>query len=60
MTKHSEATLKLARKYYGTDDLTKLSQYQLDKLVTWTLGYSVKRGANKDRRAGRSKGRFAK
>lgn len=58
MTKHTQAILKLARKYYGTDDLSKLSQYQLDKLVTWTLGHSIKRGANQDRRAGRVKGRF--
>ena len=50
----------LAKRYYGTEDLNKLSQYQIDKLVTWSLGYSVKRGASKDRCAGRVKGRFAK
>lgn len=60
MTNYSKATLKLAVKYYGTDDLSKLSQRQIDKLVTWTLGYSANRGSNKDRRAGRVKYRYAK
>ena len=60
MTNYSKAALSLARKYYGTDNLNNLSQYQLDKLVTWTLHHSVKRGASKDRRAGRSPGRFIK
>tara|TARA_Y100000114_G_C11673014_1_gene284758 strand:- start:433 stop:624 length:192 start_codon:yes stop_codon:yes gene_type:complete len=49
---------KLAKKYYGTDNLSSLSPYQLDKLVTWNTGRTVDYGKNKDRRAGRTAGRY--
>ena len=41
---------KLAKKYYGTEDLSALQPYQLDKLTTWVT-WSEDRGKNKSRKA---------
>jgi hypothetical protein len=49
-----------AVKYYGTTDLTRLTTYQLDKITTWTTGRNPDAGRNRDRKAGRSKGRYIK
>jgi hypothetical protein len=56
---HNKAK-KLAQKYYGTTDLTTLSPYQLDKVVTWVTGMNPNTGKNKDRKAGRTLGRYGK
>lgn len=42
---------KLALKYYGTDKLSSLQPYQLDKLVTWNTGRTVDYGKNQSRKA---------
>lgn len=41
---------KLAKKYYGTEDLTALAPYQLDKLASWVT-WSEDKGKNQSRRA---------
>ncbi len=62
--KRSDKMLKkaqeLANKYYGTEDLKALTPRQLDKIVNWTTGHSPNRGRNKDRKAGKTKGRYIK
>jgi hypothetical protein len=50
----------LAKKYYGTRDLSKLTPLQLDKITTWATNHKPNRGQNQDRKAGRSKGRYIK
>lgn len=49
-----------AQKYYGTRDLSRLTPHQLDKITTWVTNHKPTKGQNKDRQAGRSKGRFIK
>jgi hypothetical protein len=56
---HNKAK-QLALKYYGTADLKALSTYQLDKVISWTTGKNPDAGRNRDRKAGRTKGRYAK
>lgn len=56
---HNKAK-KLSQKYYGTADLKALQPYQLDKIITWITGKTPDEGKNRDRRAGRSKGRYIK
>ena len=51
--------LDLAVKYYGTTDLKALTPYQLDKITTWVT-WNPNKGKNRDSKAGRSKGRYAK
>ena len=36
--------IRLAKKYYNTDNLNTLTPEQLDRLTTWNLGHSVNRG----------------
>lgn len=40
----------LAKKYYGTDDISKLQPYQIDKITTWTLGTSPDKGKSQSRK----------
>lgn len=49
---------QLAKKYYGTDDLSMLAPYQLDKVITWVTKRNPDAGKNKDRKAGRTAGRY--
>jgi len=56
---HSKAK-KLAFKYYGTTDLKTLQSYQLDKVITWVTGTTPDEGKSKDRKAGRTYGRYGK
>lgn len=51
---------ELAQKYYGTTDFSRLQPYQLDKLVAWTTGMRINQGSSKDRRHGRTLGRYIK
>lgn len=39
-----------AKKYYGTDNLSTLSPYQLDKLATW-MTWGEDKGKNQSRKA---------
>ena len=55
-----KAAKKLALRYYGTENIASLQPYQIDKIISWTTGIKPNKGRNKDRRAGRSKGRYAK
>jgi len=41
---------KLAKKYYGTEDLSTLQPYQLDKIVSW-ITWDEDKGKNQSRRA---------
>lgn len=52
--------LDLAVKYYGTTDLSRLTPFQLDKITTWATGRNPDAGRNRDRKAGRTKGRYIK
>ena len=40
----------LAKKYYGTEDLSALQPYQLDKITSWVT-WSPDQGKNQSRRA---------
>jgi hypothetical protein len=51
---------ELSQKYYGTTDFSKLKPYQLDKIITWTTQINPNKGSSKDRRHGRTLGRFIK
>ena len=42
---------QLAQKYYGTEDLSKLKPFQLDKVTTWVTGYNPNKGKNQSRKA---------
>ena len=44
---------ELALKYYKTDNLKKLTPYQLDKLTTWVTGYNPNKLKDKNRTMGR-------
>jgi len=50
MAKLNKSIYKLAKKYYGTEDLSALAPYQLDKLTTWVT-WSEDKGKNQSRRA---------
>ena len=50
MAKLNKTIYKLAKKYYGTEDLSALAPYQLDKLTTWVT-WSEDKGKNQSRRA---------
>ena len=41
---------QLAKQYYGTEDLSKLQPYQLDKITTWVM-WSPDKGKNASRKA---------
>ena len=56
---HNKAK-RLAQKYYGTSDLKALKPYQLDKVISWTTGITPDEGKSKDRKAGRTLGRYGK
>lgn len=47
---------QLALKYYHTDNLGKLSPYQLDKITNWATGTNP----NKTNEKGRTYGRYLK
>ena len=51
---------QLSQKYYGTTNFSKLKPYQLDKIITWTTQINPNKGSSKDRRHGRTLGRFIK
>jgi hypothetical protein len=51
---------RLAKKYYGTEDLGTLQSYQLDKIIGWVTDIKPNKGSNKDRRHGRTLGRYIK
>ena len=55
-----ERAIALAKKYYGTTNLSQLKPYQIDKIITWITGTQPTKGAAADRRAGRTQGRYAK
>jgi len=40
----------LAQKYYGTEDLSALAPYQLDKISSWVM-WSPDKGKNQSRKA---------
>lgn len=44
----------LAQKYYGTNDLSKLLPYQLDKVVGWAIKMDPDQGKNQTRKAERA------
>jgi len=50
MAKLNKTINKLAKKYYGTEDLSALAPYQLDKLASWVT-WSEDKGKNQSRRA---------
>jgi len=50
MAKLNTKIHSLAKKYYGTTDLSALQPYQLDKLTTWVT-WSEDKGKNQSRRA---------
>jgi len=41
----------LAQKYYGTQDLSKLLPYQLDKVVGWAMKMDPNKGKNQTKKA---------
>ena len=49
---------KLALKYYRTEDLSMLAPYQLDKVITWVTKMKPDAGKNRDRKSGRTAGRY--
>lgn len=40
----------LAKRYYGTKNLSSLSPRQLDKVVGWTMNWTQDKGKNKTRK----------
>lgn len=40
-----------AKKYYGTDDISKLEPYQIDKISGWVLKHSPNKGKSQSRKA---------
>jgi hypothetical protein len=58
--KFNKKILHLAKKYYNTTDLSKLTPFQLDKITTWATNHKSTKGSNSDRKAGRDKGRYIK
>jgi len=50
----------LAKRYYGTENLSQLQAYQIDKLISWTTNINPNTGSSKDKRKGKILGRFYK
>ena len=51
-TSHKRA-IALAKKYYGTTNLSTLKPYQIDKIVSWLTNTTVNKGKLKGRTYGR-------
>ena len=51
---------RLAKKYYGTEDISTLKAFQIDKIISWVTDIKPNKGSNKDRRHGRTLGRYIK
>jgi len=49
----------LAKKYYGST-FAQLPPHKKDKVITWVTNHNPNQGSNKDRRKGRSLGRYIK
>ena len=46
-----KAAKKLALRYYGTEDISSLQPYQIDKIISWTTGIKPEKGKTAQRKA---------
>ena len=58
MTNLNTKIYSLAKKYYRTTDLSRLTPHQLDRITTEATGRRPDAGRNRDRKAGRTAGRY--
>jgi len=58
--KFNKRITTLAQHYYGTTDLTRLTPFQIDKIITWATKTSPDKGKNQDKKYGRTAGRYLK